>query len=191
MAALEVFAAKGYTAATNAQIARTAGVTAAALYYYFPSKAELFAAVLTERLSHLFKVVEQAGALLPTMEPALVLTMMVEAFLRVAGQPATRQLFQVILAEVPRNPELSTIWQTQAAEPLVNLLTVTFQHQMDAGKLRLMDPRLMLLLLQGPLMATVILRDLLQVGALQDLPNDAIIQAILALLLPTLLPRQE
>jgi hypothetical protein len=109
----------------------------------------------------------------------------------VAGQPATRQLFQVILAEVPRNPELSTIWQTQAAEPLVNLLTGTFQHQMDAGKLRPMDPRLMLLLLQGPLMATVIFRDLLQVGALQDLRNDAIIQAIHSLLLPNLLPRQE
>ncbi|MBM3637888.1 MAG: helix-turn-helix transcriptional regulator [Actinobacteria bacterium] len=44
-AARIAFAERGYDATTNKQVADSAGITAAAIYHYFPSKVELFLAV--------------------------------------------------------------------------------------------------------------------------------------------------
>lgn len=58
-AALRIFAEKGFAATTNADIAQAAGITAAALYYFFPSKEEFFRAVVTERRGHLTPTLSQ------------------------------------------------------------------------------------------------------------------------------------
>jgi AcrR family transcriptional regulator len=50
-AACERFAASGYTRARNQEIAEAAGVTSAALYHYYDSKAALFAAAYRHALS--------------------------------------------------------------------------------------------------------------------------------------------
>jgi AcrR family transcriptional regulator len=49
-AALEVFAAQGYAAATMAAIAERAGLGTASLYRYYPGKAELFEAAIPTEL---------------------------------------------------------------------------------------------------------------------------------------------
>lgn len=54
-AALEVFAEGGYDGATNAAIAERAGVAAAGIYRYYPSKADLFAAVVTPDIAERFE----------------------------------------------------------------------------------------------------------------------------------------
>ena len=43
--ALDVFAAEGFEGTTNKDIALRAGISSAALYHYFPSKADLYVAV--------------------------------------------------------------------------------------------------------------------------------------------------
>jgi len=45
VSARRIFARDGYGATTNRNIAEAAGITTAAIYHYFPSKAELFKAV--------------------------------------------------------------------------------------------------------------------------------------------------
>jgi AcrR family transcriptional regulator len=54
-AGLEVFAAQGYLGATMTAIAEQAGLGAASLYRYFPSKAELFEAAITPELAARFE----------------------------------------------------------------------------------------------------------------------------------------
>ncbi|MCA9663795.1 MAG: TetR/AcrR family transcriptional regulator [Myxococcales bacterium] len=54
-AALEAFAAHGYASATITAIAERAGIGAASLYRYYPSKAELFAAVVPAELAARFE----------------------------------------------------------------------------------------------------------------------------------------
>src|SRR6187402_669135 len=54
-AGLEVFAAHGYLGATMNAIAEQAGLGAASLYRYFPSKAELFDAAITPELAARFE----------------------------------------------------------------------------------------------------------------------------------------
>lgn len=54
-AALEVFAADGFVRATMATIANRAGIGTASIYRYYPSKDELFAAVITPELTQRFE----------------------------------------------------------------------------------------------------------------------------------------
>ena len=54
-AGLEVFAAQGYLGATMNAIAEQAGLGAASLYRYFPSKAELFEAAISPELAARFE----------------------------------------------------------------------------------------------------------------------------------------
>src|SRR5436309_15577407 len=57
-AALEEFAHEGVTGARTDEIARSAGVNKALLYYYFKDKDGLYAAVLEQVISGLFTRVE-------------------------------------------------------------------------------------------------------------------------------------
>jgi len=52
---LEVFAERGYPGATMSAIAERAGLGAASLYRYFPSKTELFGAVVTPEIAREFR----------------------------------------------------------------------------------------------------------------------------------------
>jgi len=54
-AGLEVFAAQGYLGTTMNAIAEQAGLGAASLYRYFPSKADLFEAAITPELATRFE----------------------------------------------------------------------------------------------------------------------------------------
>jgi AcrR family transcriptional regulator len=48
-AAIRVFAQKGFTRATNKDIAREAGITPGLIYYYFESKEAVFQAIIEQR----------------------------------------------------------------------------------------------------------------------------------------------
>lgn len=58
--ARQCFASFGYDATTNKAIAEAAGVTAGAIYHYFPSKADLYIAVFLE-LQNRFRVSTEAA----------------------------------------------------------------------------------------------------------------------------------
>jgi AcrR family transcriptional regulator len=73
-AALEVFAAEGYTNATMAAIGNRAGLGTASLYRYFPGKAELFATAIPTELVQQFEEllgrrVRSLAASLTTTDP--------------------------------------------------------------------------------------------------------------------------
>jgi AcrR family transcriptional regulator len=64
-AALHAFADEGYDATTNKKIAKAAGVTATALYHYFPSKSEIYRATseaVYDRLATIFRSGNLDGA---------------------------------------------------------------------------------------------------------------------------------
>ena len=58
-AASEVFAAKGYHAAAMDDIADVAGVSKPVLYQHFPSKLDLYLALLDQSCDRLVEVVEE------------------------------------------------------------------------------------------------------------------------------------
>lgn len=61
--AMDLFGNEGFDATTNRRIARLAGISSAALYHYFPSKAEIYVAVcesITVRFDDVFARVARA-----------------------------------------------------------------------------------------------------------------------------------
>jgi AcrR family transcriptional regulator len=186
-AALKVFAAKGYAAATNADIAREAGVTAAALYYYFPSKAELFKAVLTERKSTIMPNLTQAADQLLDVPPDIVLPNVVRMMSGFLTDERTLAIIRIIISEAPRHPEIAAIYESQIMGEVAPLLMKYFKHQMDLGRIRVMDPRLTAIIVVGPMIAGLILRDIIKVDMAQDVTREMLAQGIIDTLLPGLL----
>ncbi len=56
-AALKIFSRKGFDGTTTREIAKEAGISSAALHYYFRRKDKLFAHVLAEEIAVLFKTI--------------------------------------------------------------------------------------------------------------------------------------
>ena len=69
--AADLFARQGYTGTTIADIARELGTTTAALYYHFPSKADILGGLLAEPLVAYTRIIESLDSNQPEPEELL------------------------------------------------------------------------------------------------------------------------
>ncbi len=185
--ALRVFGRKGYAAATNADIAREAGVTAAALYHYFPSKADLFKAALTERTALLFPMLEEVRQQLMSVPPDVVLPLVVENMCRFMSDERTLALISIFLSEAPRDPELVELWQSQIVGPGSEVLLGYTRDQMERGRLRPMDPRVLFLIVAGPILMSAIMKDIARIPLLEGFSYDELVGKLNELVMPAVL----
>ncbi|MEO7026966.1 MAG: TetR/AcrR family transcriptional regulator [Caulobacteraceae bacterium] len=157
-AAQDVFRDHGYGGASMDQVAARAGGSKATLYRYFPSKADLFLAVLLEG------AVERASALFDALDPTADLAAGLRRFgaryLALTLAPDTLALRRVLIAEGARagvgqrlydeGPRLT--WGKMAAH---------LAAAMDDGRLRRADPWIVAMHLRGLLEADLVNRALL------------------------------
>lgn len=68
-AAGELFAENGYNAVSTLAVARACGVSEGLLFHHFPSKAEMYAAVVARRLDRLDEAMRRAAAEIPPNSP--------------------------------------------------------------------------------------------------------------------------
>src|SRR5262245_21346687 len=105
-AARDTFAAGGYRRASNQAIAAAAGVTPNALYHYFASKADLFAAVHEASLAVLLDAYRAAAA--RSREPLEQLCALVEANSTLnRAHPGLAEFLALAPLEARRHPELA------------------------------------------------------------------------------------
>lgn len=193
-AALHIFAHKGFATATNADIAKAAGVTPAALYYYFPSKEELFKAAITERRGALLPAVEQLDGALLDLPPQVVLPTFLQKMVQFTADERTQAVLRIVLAEGPRNPEVARIYQEQAVGAVTHFLQPYLTHQMERGAIRRIPPELLMMFLAGPLLATVLARDFLKIPTMTEVTNEDLVRQLTEILVPALLtevPQKE
>ena len=69
--AADLFSRQGYTGTTIADIARELGTTTAALYYHFPSKADILGGLLAEPLTAYMRIIEGLDSDRPSPEQLL------------------------------------------------------------------------------------------------------------------------
>ena len=106
-AARRCFADCGYARATNRQIADAAGVTAAALYNHFRSKAALFIAVFEEAQDELVRGYQQAIA--RQKDPVKALCAIVDVSARShAEDPSLTRFLSVVMTETRSHEDLQT-----------------------------------------------------------------------------------
>jgi AcrR family transcriptional regulator len=134
-AALTLFVEKGFAATRSEEVAHAAGVSKGTLYLYYPSKEELFKAVVRHNLSSLIaEGIELAEAFEgPTSQ--LLVELMNTWWDRLGNTPAAG-IHKVVLAEVRNFPELAQFYTDEVIAPADHLFSSVVQRGIDRGEFR-------------------------------------------------------
>jgi AcrR family transcriptional regulator len=129
-AALRSFASGGYGRTGNKQIAEVAGITSPALYHYFDSKAELYAAVHDHGLETVLRAYREA---LARHESCLdQLCAVVEASIALNSEhPGLAEFLAVAPLELQRHPELAARLRVSGED-----VRAVFQQLLERGVAR-------------------------------------------------------
>ena len=156
-AALTLFVEKGFAASRAEEVAQRAGVSKGTLYLYYPSKEELFKAVVRLNLGALIAEGKEAVASFEGSSGDLLIYLMQTWWERVGNTPAAG-IHKIILSEVRNFPELAQFYSDEVIVPANELFGSAVQRGITRGEFRtlpleetaqaLMAPMLFLLLHQ-------------------------------------------
>ena len=134
-AALALFAEKGFAATRAEEVAQRAGVSKGTLYLYYPSKEELFKAVVRQNLSSLIAEGQEVAAHYEGPSADLLTQLLHIWWERVGCTPAA-SIHTIRLAEVRNFPELAQFYSDEVIEPADRLFSGCVQRGIDAGEFR-------------------------------------------------------
>lgn len=134
-AALELFAEKGYAATRSEEVAVRAGVSKGTLYLYFPSKEELFKAVVRTNLATLIAEGKGIADAYEGSTAELLRTLLLTWWQRVGLTPAG-SITKIVMAEVRNFPDLAQFYVDEVVLPAHHLLSQTLQRGIDRGEFR-------------------------------------------------------
>ena len=137
-AALDLFGTRGVDAVSLDEIAREVGVRKQTVLYWFPSKDELVDAVLETVAAELVVLID--AAVRSSSEDPLD---RVDAVVRAVFRPAVRRPALLgLVREMSRLPEPQADRLRARLQPLIDRCVEYFALEMDKGRLRRGDPRL-------------------------------------------------
>ncbi|HTX79337.1 MAG TPA: helix-turn-helix domain-containing protein [Longilinea sp.] len=155
-AALEVFAQKGFAAATVPEIAKRAGVASGTIYLYYPSKRELFAAVvemlLITPLLNLFQ--EQADQEFPS-----TFMNVIQARLAILQSDFLTRLLS-LTGEIQRDTELKVLFSEKLIQPFFSQMEDLFRPRMMDGELRPVELSITVRLIASLMLGSNLVRSL-------------------------------
>ncbi len=135
-AAVKAFLEYGYDRTTLVQIAKMAGISTGTLFKHFPTKAALFGAIMEQLWD---ADVGFDRMLPPPGDPTKGLTIVGQHYARLLRRPESEPLFRVIIAEVPRFPELGSALFERGKEPYHKRLRAYLADEITAGTLVIDD----------------------------------------------------
>lgn len=155
-AALEIFSHKGFSAATIPEIARFAGVAAGTIYLYFPSKRDLFVAVIENLLATpLVKIFEKDSQ----REFPLTLKEAIEDRFSVLQEKL--QAFLVpLMGEIQRDPELRASFRDKVISPFLSRMEMMYRGRITTGEFRRMEPAVVVRLIGGMMIGINLIKSL-------------------------------
>jgi AcrR family transcriptional regulator len=134
-AALELFVEKGFAATRSEEVAQRAGVSKGTLYLYYPSKQELFKAVIRHNLSNLIAEGLEVAAQFEGTSSELLSLLIGVWWERVGNTPAAG-IHKVIIAEVRNFPDLAQFYTDEVIAPADQLFSFAVQRGIDRGEFR-------------------------------------------------------
>ena len=132
---MALFVEKGFAATRSDEVARAAGVAKGTLYLYYPSKEELFKAVVRHNVSGLLSEVEALVARYEGGTPELLRNLMQIWWERFGNTPASG-IHKVMVAEVRNFPELAQFYSDEVIDRSNRLLSAVVQRGIDRGEFR-------------------------------------------------------
>jgi len=137
-AALSLFVEKGFAATRVEEVAARAGVSKGTLFIYFPSKEELFKAVVRENISGKYSEFGQELATYAGTSAELVRYCMHEWWKEI-GMSAASGITKLVMSEAGMFPEIAAFYQQEVIEPGHKLLAMILQRGIDSGEFRPID----------------------------------------------------
>lgn len=184
-AAMHVFAQKGFSKATNKDVAREAGITPGLIYYYFESKEDLLKAIIETRSP--VQLMTSLPSQVFDLPPEMFLRMIVLQVLSIVESENFIQLIRMLLPEVVHNPDMLPFAASIFQRMLV-FLGRYFESQMEKGTLRRMDgiviAQVMISCVMGFVLRRRIIRDPVALEYSHQQIADAICETVLQGILP-------
>ncbi|MBL0917536.1 MAG: TetR/AcrR family transcriptional regulator [Hydrogenophaga sp.] len=137
-AALALFVEKGFAATRVEEVAARAGVSKGTLFLYFPSKEDLFKAVVRENIAGRFPLWTAELAEFTGSSAELVRYAMHTWWEHVGMTPASG-ITKLVMSEAGSFPEIAAFYQQEVIIPGNDLLKRILQRGVERGEFRAMD----------------------------------------------------
>lgn len=132
------FVSDGYAAARIEPIARSAGVSTATLYTFFPSKVALFEAVIETAAKDFY---DRVGPLLDTQAPDRgILTDYLIRYTEFLSDSFVRKMFRLIVAERPRFNTQAVDFFDRGRGDIAHTLIAMFETMSANGLIKIEKP---------------------------------------------------
>jgi AcrR family transcriptional regulator len=134
-AALNLFVEKGFAATRMEEVATRAGVSKGTVFLYFPSKEELFKAVVRENISGRF---EEWNAELLSYEgsAADMLHHCMTSWWQRVGSTQASGITKLLISEGSHFPDIVEFYQNEVVQPGHALIRQVLQRGIDRGEFR-------------------------------------------------------
>jgi TetR/AcrR family transcriptional regulator len=137
-AALSLFVEKGFAATRVEEVAQRAGVSKGTLFLYFPSKVELFKAVVRENIVGRFDEWNQAFDQFQGSTADMLRYCMLQWWERIGATQASG-ITKLVISEASLFPEIANFYRTEVIEPGSALIRRILQRGVSRGEFRAMD----------------------------------------------------
>ena len=134
-AALALFVEKGFAATRVEEVAARAGVSKGTLFLYFPSKEDLFKAVVRENIGGRFTEWNEEFERFTGDSAELVHYAMHSWWERIGMTPASG-ITKLVMSEAGTFPEIAGFYQREVIEPGHALIRRILQRGVDRGEFR-------------------------------------------------------
>lgn len=156
-AALALFVDKGFAATRAEEVARRAGVSKGTLYVYYPSKDELFKAVVRQNLSSLIAEGEALAGQFEGSSSQLLTELVHKWWQRVGNTPAAG-IHKVVLAEAGNFPELADFYTREVVLPAHRLFSRCVLRGVARGEFRPLPEQAVAQALMAPMIFMALCR---------------------------------
>ena len=134
-AALDLFVEKGFSSTKMDEIAKRAGVTKGTVYLYFPSKDDLFRAVVEEVMGAQMESAERLVAEHTGSTPELIAEL-IRAWWRVGGSARLSCMGKLITSEAANFPELARYYVDHVVVRARRIFEAALRRGIERGELR-------------------------------------------------------
>ncbi|MBI2771839.1 MAG: TetR/AcrR family transcriptional regulator [Burkholderiales bacterium] len=170
-AALDLFVEKGFAATRAEEVAARAGVSKGTLFLYFPSKEELFKAVVRENISGRFTAWNDEFQTFQGNTPDMLRYCMKIWWERLGATRASG-ITKLIISEACNFPEIASFYQQEVIRPGQELIQRILKRGMERGEFHLKDVEYAAYSIIAPMIFLIMMKHSLGVCTPQDFVMD-------------------
>ncbi len=170
-AALDLFVEKGFAATRSEEVAARAGVSKGTLFLYFPSKEELFKAVVRENISGRFQ--EWNGEFEAFQgDSAQMLRYCMKVWWDRLGAGRASGITKLVISEARNFPDIAAFYQQEVIVPGQDLIRRMLQRGVDRGEFHVADIDYAIYSLIAPMIFLIMMKHSIGACVPQGYPLD-------------------